>query len=228
MTFGIVPWTTYAIITFLLAVLMFTLIVLFHVTLSFLLGLLYIRHNSTQYQHNLWYNWTFQFILSLYILMSFDFPFVKLFGKFVITLISRRFYTVIFSYRSVYMDHVPREDFIHRLCQSWAICLPMKCCGFGCGQVKLKTKELVFIAFPLPSFRSEGKNWLMRHQKNVSEWSDMSKCWLLSVIYYSGFLHQNKCLTWPQPNPQHFIGRHIAQLWHSILIHSQPVFPLIS
>ena len=47
--------------------------------------------------------------------MSFDFPFVKLFGKFVITLISRRFYTVIFSYRSVYMDHVPREDFIHRL-----------------------------------------------------------------------------------------------------------------
>jgi hypothetical protein len=46
---------------------------------------------------------------------EFDFPFVKLFGKFVIALISRRFYTVIFSYRSLYMDHVPREGFIHRL-----------------------------------------------------------------------------------------------------------------
>jgi hypothetical protein len=47
--------------------------------------------------------------------MSFDFPFVKLFGKFVITLISRRCYTVFISYRSLYMDHVPREGFIHRL-----------------------------------------------------------------------------------------------------------------
>jgi hypothetical protein len=52
--------------------------------------------------------------------MSFDFPFVKLFGKFVITFFSSRFYTVIFytvifSYRSLYMDLVPREGFIHRL-----------------------------------------------------------------------------------------------------------------
>jgi hypothetical protein len=89
------------------------------------------------------------------------------------------------------------------------------------GQTKSIKIGLCWFSAKQAALRRKSKDWLAQNQDNVSEWGNM---------FIRGLLFQWAVTSWiffsDSSLKQQSADKHVAPLWHIILILSQPVFAL--